>query len=405
MVKVAVLGYGTVGSGVVQVIEDNCEVVSKKSGTEVSVKYILDLRDFPGDPYEKLVVHDFNTILEDPEVNVVCETMGGVGAAYNFSKQCLEARKSVCTSNKELVAKHGPELLQIAKEHNCSYLFEASVGGGIPIIRPIMDALAAEKLESILGILNGTTNYILTKMEREGADFDAVLKEAQALGYAERNPEADVEGHDACRKISILASLMLGKTVDSEKVYTEGITKITSDDFEFAKKAGYTIKILGVSEAREEGSVLVYVSPFLIKKSHPLAMVNDVFNGIFVTGNMVGDTMYYGKGAGKLPTASAVVADVIDAARHVGKNVPCYWDAEEADLADIREASFRYFVRVKAESLEQIKGIAPGGKVVDAQLTGQAGYITPVLSEKVFAEIQEKLGDGILGRIRVYDAK
>ncbi|MBR4276852.1 MAG: homoserine dehydrogenase [Lachnospiraceae bacterium] len=405
MVKVAVLGYGTVGSGVVQVIEDNCEVVSKKSGTEVSVKYILDLRDFPGDPYEKLVVHDFNTILEDPEVNVVCETMGGVGAAYTFSKQCLEAGKSVCTSNKELVAKHGPELLQIAKEHNCSYLFEASVGGGIPIIRPIMDALAAEKLESILGILNGTTNYILTKMEREGADFDAVLKEAQALGYAERNPEADVEGHDACRKISILASLMLGKTVDSEKVYTEGITKITSDDFEFAKKAGYTIKILGVSEAREEGSVLVYVSPFLIKKSHPLAMVNDVFNGIFVTGNMVGDTMYYGKGAGKLPTASAVVADVIDAARHVGKNVPCYWDAEEADLADIKEASFRYFVRVKAESLEQIKGIAPGGKVVDAQLTGQAGYITPVLSEKVFAEIQEKLGDGILGRIRVYDAK
>ncbi|MBQ3898702.1 MAG: homoserine dehydrogenase [Lachnospiraceae bacterium] len=405
MVKVAVLGYGTVGSGVVQVIEDNCEVVSKKSGTEVRVKYILDLRDFPGDPYEKLVVHDFNTILEDPEVNVVCETMGGVGAAYNFSKQCLEAGKSVCTSNKELVAKHGPELLQIAKEHNCSYLFEASVGGGIPIIRPIMDALAAEKLESILGILNGTTNYILTKMEKEGADFDTVLKEAQMLGYAERNPEADVEGHDACRKISILASLMLGKTVDSEKVYTEGITKITSDDFEFAKKAGYTIKILGVSKAQGSGAALVYVSPFFIKKSHPLAMVNDVFNGIFVTGNMVGDTMYYGKGAGKLPTASAVVADVIDAARHVGKNVPCYWDAEEADLADIKEASFRYFVRVKADSLEQIKGIAPGGKVVDAQVSSQAGYITPVLSEKVFAEVQEKLGDGILGRIRVYDAK
>ncbi|MBQ8138848.1 MAG: homoserine dehydrogenase [Lachnospiraceae bacterium] len=405
MVKVAVLGYGTVGSGVVQVIEDNCEVVSKKSGTEVRVKYILDLRDFPGDPYEKLVVHDFNTILEDPEVNVVCETMGGVGAAYNFSKQCLLAGKSVCTSNKELVAKHGPELLQIAKEHDCSYLFEASVGGGIPIIRPIMDALAAEKLESILGILNGTTNYILTKMEKEGADFDTVLKEAQMLGYAERNPEADVEGHDACRKISILASLMLGKTVDSEKVYTEGITKITSDDFEFAKKAGYTIKILGVSKAQGSGAALVYVSPFFIKKSHPLAMVNDVFNGIFVTGNMVGDTMYYGKGAGKLPTASAVVADVIDAARHVGKNVPCYWDAEEADLADIKEASFRYFVRVKADSLEQIKGIAPGGKVVDAQVSSQAGYITPVLSEKVFAEVQEKLGDGILGRIRVYDAK
>ncbi len=405
MVKVAVLGYGTVGSGVVEVLSENKELVSKKSGTEVSVKYILDLRDFPGDTYEKLIIHDFNIILNDPEVTVVCETMGGVGAAYQFSKQCLEKGKSVCTSNKELVAKHGPELLKIAKEHYCSYLFEASVGGGIPIIRPIMDALAAEKIESILGILNGTTNFILTKMEKEGADFDAVLKLAQELGYAERNPEADVEGHDACRKISFLYSLMLGKNVDSEKVYTEGITKITAEDFAFAKKAGYTIKILGVSEAQGEGEVLTYVSPFFIENSHPLAMVNDVFNGIFVTGNMVGDTMYYGKGAGKLPTASAVAADVIDAARHQGKNVPCYWDEDDAKLADISDASFKYYVRVKADALDELKSLAPAGKLIEADVAGQAGYITEKICERDFVKIAEKLGDKMLGRLRVYSAK
>ena len=402
MVKVAVLGYGTVGSGVVQVIKDNNELVSKRSGTEVDVKYILDLREFPGDPYESLVIHDFNTIVGDPEIGVVCETMGGVGAAYAFTKQCLEAGKSVCTSNKELVAKHGPELLEIAKANNCSYLFEASVGGGIPIIRPIMDALCAEKIESILGILNGTTNYILTKMEQEGADFDAVLKEAQALGYAERDPSADIEGHDACRKIAILSSLMTGKNVDSEKVYTEGITKITAEDFAFAKEAGYTIKILGVSEAKEDGSTLIYVSPFLINKAHPLAMVNDVFNAIFVTGNMVGDTMYYGKGAGKLPTASAVVADVIDAARHIGKNIPCYWDAQSAKLADLDDVSHKFFVRIKSEKLYELENLFPGGEELDMAFGGQRVYITPEVNEKEFRTAAEKLGDGLLGRIRVY---
>ena len=402
MVKVAVLGYGTVGSGVVQVIKDNNRHVSKQSGTEVDVKYILDLREFPGDPYESLVIHDFEIIKNDPEINVVCETMGGVGAAYKFSKECLEAGKSVCTSNKELVAKHGPELIRIAKEHDCSYLFEASVGGGIPIIRPIMDALAAEKIESIVGILNGTTNYILTKMKDEGADFDTVLKQAQDLGYAERNPEADIEGHDACRKIAILSSLMLGKTVDSEKLHVEGISSITGEDFEFAKKLGKTVKLLGVSEAGEDDTALAFVAPFMIDLSHPLAMVNDVFNAIFVTGNMVGNTMYYGKGAGKLPTASAVVADVIDAARHVGKNIPCYWEDEEAGLKDFADCSHSFFIRVREDAADELEKLIPGGTRVDAAVSGQTGFVTPEIKESELSDVASKLGDKMLGKIRIY---
>ena len=247
MINVAVLGYGTVGSGVVEVIEKNKDMVNKKSAQELKVKYILDLRDFPGDPYEDKVIHDFNTILQDDSVTIICETMGGVGAAYQFTKQALELGKSVCTSNKELVAKHGPELLQIAREHNCNYLFEASVGGGIPIIRPLNYSLTAEKIEAVNGILNGTTNYILSKMEKEGADFDTVLKEAQDKGYAERNPEADVEGYDACRKIAILSSLAYERYFDFEDIYTEGITKITPEDMEYAAKIGRTIKLLGTS--------------------------------------------------------------------------------------------------------------------------------------------------------------
>ncbi len=403
MVNVAVLGYGTVGSGVVQVIEDNNEVVSKKSGTEVRMKYILDLRDFPGDPYEKYLVHDFNIILEDDEVQVVCETMGGVGAAYQFTKQCLEKGKTVCTSNKELVAKHGPELLEIAKNNNCSYLFEASVGGGIPIIRPIMDALAAEKIESIVGILNGTTNFILTKMKTDGAAFETVLKEAQDLGYAERDPSADIEGHDAARKIAILSSLMLGETVDSDKLHTEGITGITAEDFVFANAAKSTIKLLGVSRVTESGKPITFVAPFLVDECHPLAMVNDVFNAIFVTGNMVGNTMYYGKGAGKLPTASAVCADVIDGARHVGKNLPCYWENKEADLADFSEASHSFYLRVNESEASKLESLIPGGKKIISDVKGQIAYITPVIKEKDFEEAAAKLGDALLSKIRVYN--
>lgn len=401
MINIAVLGYGTVGSGVVEVIEKNKEMVNKKAAEELNIKYILDLRDFPGDPYEDKVVHDVNTIMEDDEVSIICETMGGVGAAYQFTKQALERGKSVCTSNKELVAKHGPQLIEIAHEHNCNYLFEASVGGGIPIIRPLNYSLTAEKIEAITGILNGTTNYILSKMEKEGADFDSVLKKAQEKGYAERNPEADVEGHDACRKIAILSSLMLGKNVDSEKIYTEGITKITSVDFEYALAAGRSIKLLGMS--RQQGDeTLAMVAPFMISKENPLYMVNGVFNAVCVRGNMLGDSMYYGRGAGKLPTASAVVSDVIDCARHQGKVIMCFWDKEEAKLTDVGKTQRTFFVRAKAEARDEVEAAFPGGSFVEAAgRTQDVGYFTGVLTENEFAARCDALGDKVLSRIRV----
>ena len=402
MVSVAVLGYGTVGSGVVEVIENNNSEVSVKAGEEMHVKYILDLRDFPGDPYEDRVIHDFDRILNDAEISIVCEVMGGVGAAYQFTKKALEAGKSVCTSNKELVAKHGAELLKIAADHNCNYMFEASVGGGIPIIRPINKALTAEKILSITAILNGTTNYILTKMEKEGADYAETLKQAQELGYAERNPEADVEGHDACRKIAILSSLMVGKNVDSEKISTKGITQITSADFEYAKAAGMTIKLLATSKLLEDGSVSVMVAPSMISIEHPLAMVNDVFNGVFVTGNMLGDVMFYGRGAGKLPTASAVVADVIDCARHIGKNVVCLWDSEEAQIAPVSDVESAYFVRVAGDSRQKVKELFAEAKEVAVEgRTEDCGFITPVMRTDAFEQAGKKLGASMLSAIKL----
>ena len=334
MIQIAVLGYGTVGSGVVEVIETNKADINKKAGEDLAVKYILDLRDFPGDPYENKVVHDYDVILKDSEVKIICETMGGTKPAYDFTKQALLAGKSVCTSNKELVAAHGPELLRIARENQCNYLFEASVGGGIPIIRPLNYSLTAEHIDRITGILNGTTNYILTKMDREGADFEDVLKEAQDKGYAERNPEADVEGYDACRKIAILSSLMTGKTVHYEDIYTEGITKITSADFKYAKQMNKSVKLLALSQDTEDG-FFAMVAPFMISREHPLYSVNDVFNAVYVHGNMLGDSMYYGRGAGKLPTASAVVSDVVDCARHQGMTIMCFWDEEKLNVADV----------------------------------------------------------------------
>ncbi len=402
MIKIAVLGYGTVGSGVVEVIEKNKDMVNKKAGEELSIKYILDLRDFPGDPYENKVVHDYQTIVNDPEIQIICETMGGTGAAYEFTKQALQVGKSVCTSNKELVAAHGPELLTMAKEHKCNYLFEASVGGGIPIIRPLNYSLTAEKIESITGILNGTTNYILSKMEKEGADFDAVLKRAQEKGYAERNPEADVEGYDACRKIAILSSLMLGENVDYRKVYTEGITKITATDFAYAKEMDMSIKLLAMS--KEVGDeTLAMVAPFMISADHPLHMVNGVFNAVFVHGNMLGDSMYYGKGAGKLPTASAVVSDVIDCARHIGKVIMCFWDATDAKLMNVEEAENKFFFRVKSGNGEKVKAVF--GEVKSVKLSGmdeEEAFVTSLMKEKDFAEKYEKIADICVGnRIRV----
>ena len=402
MIHVAVLGYGTVGSGVVEVIETNKKDISKRAGTELNIKYILDLRDFPGDPYESKVIHDYNIILNDPEVAVICETMGGINPAYDFSKKALLAGKSVCTSNKELVANHGPELIQLAKEHNCNYLFEASVGGGIPIIRPLNYSLTAERIDAITGILNGTTNYILTKMDREGADFEEVLKEAQDKGYAERNPEADVEGYDACRKIAILSSLMCGKNVKYEDIYTEGITKISAADFLYAKQMNKSVKLLAMSRDKEDG-FFAMVAPFMISRDHPLYSVNDVFNAIYVHGNMLGDSMYYGRGAGKLPTASAVVSDVVDCARHQGKTIMCFWENEEVKVANIEEDQGKFFVRVRADRKEAAMETFGALAEINVGITEEFAFMTQVMTEKVFNDKIEKIG-GCINRIRILSA-
>ena len=398
MIQVAVLGYGTVGSGVVEVIEKNKAEINKKSGEALNIKYILDLRDFPGDPYENKVVHDVNVIMDDPEVKIICETMGGLKPAYDFTKRALMSGKSVCTSNKELVAAHGPELIRIAHENKCNYLFEASVGGGIPIIRPLNYSLTAEKIDAITGILNGTTNYILSKMEKEGADFAEVLKEAQEKGYAERNPEADVEGYDACRKIAILSSLMCGKNVKYEDIYTEGITKITATDFVYAHAMGKTIKLLAQSK-EVDGKFYAMVAPFLIGRDHPLYMVNDVFNAVCVHGNMLGDSMYYGKGAGKLPTASAVVSDVVDCARHLGKVIMCFWDDTDVALTGIEEAKRSFFVRVSDDKEKEAIAAFESIRVVEADVPGEFAFVTDVMTEKEFNEKAEKIG--IISRIRI----
>ena len=399
MVKVAVLGYGTVGSGIVEVIKTNQDMVNKKAGDEIDVKYILDLRDFPGDPYENLVVHDVEIILNDPEVLVIAEAMGGVEPAYTFTKRALSAGKSVCTSNKELVAKHGAELIELASANKCNYMFEASVGGGIPIIRPLNASLTPERVDGITGILNGTTNYILTKMEKEGSDFDTVLKEAQDKGYAERNPEADVEGYDACRKIAILSSLIYGKNVNFEHIYTEGITKITTNDFAYAKKAGYTIKLLAMSK-EVDGKYFAMVTPCMINDQNPLYFVNDVFNGILVHGNTLGNTMYYGAGAGKLPTASAVVSDIIDCVKHLGKTVFCFWDKEELTLSSMDDSVKRFFVRVKDADFAKAKEVFGDVEEIDAQIAGEKGFFTQTMSEKAFKEKSAQVGE-IISRIRV----
>ena len=398
MIRVAVMGYGTIGSGVVEVLDINKNSIAKRAGEEIGVKYILDLRDFPGDPIQEKVVHDYKMIANDPEVQIVVETMGGVEPAYTFVKAMLEAGKHVTTSNKALVAAKGAELIALAKEKNVNFMFEASVGGGIPIIRPLNYSLTAEKIDAITGILNGTTNYILTKMDREGADFEAVLKEAQEKGYAERNPEADVEGYDACRKIAILSSLMCCKNVKYEEIYTEGITKITATDFVYARAMGRTIKLLAQSK-EVDGKLFAMVAPFMISRDNPLYMVNDVFNAVCVHGNMLGDSMYYGKGAGKLPTASAVVSDVVDCARHIGKVIMCFWDDEDVKVSDVSEARRAFFVRVdvakEKEAIDTFKSV----RVIEADVEGEFAFVTDVMSEKEFNEKADAVG--IISRIRM----
>nr|WP_297708812.1 homoserine dehydrogenase [uncultured Butyrivibrio sp.] len=402
MAKVAVLGYGTVGSGVVEVLDTNASEVAKSAGEVLELKYILDLRDFPGDKHESQVVHDIDIILNDPEVDVICETMGGIEPAFSFEKRALECGKSVCTSNKELVAAHGPELVELAKKNNVSYLFEASVGGGIPVLRALNDSLKHEKIDAITGILNGTTNYILTKMDKEGMGFETVLKKAQEKGYAERNPEADVEGYDACRKIAILASLMSGKHVHYEDIYTEGISKINIQDFEYARALNMSIKLLAMCKRNENG-FFTLVAPFLVPAENPLASVNGVFNAIDVHGNMLGDVMFYGKGAGKNATASAVVADVIDIVKHKGKHIEVNMKAEKAQLSPKDNAVRRFFVRVSESLTDQAKEVFGNDVEVVKRnsIPGEFAFITDLISEKDFEERLWKM-DSVKGYLRLY---
>lgn len=403
MVNIAVLGYGTVGSGVYDVLVKNHDSISKKVGDDINVKYVLDLREFPNDPVNSVLVHDFDTIVNDPEIDIVAEAMGGLEPAHIFAVRTLQAGKNYCTSNKELVAKYGPELLELAKQNNKNFLFEASVGGGIPIIRPLNQSLTADEITEITGILNGTTNFILTKMDKEGLAFDTVLKEAQALGYAEKDPTADVEGYDACRKIAILSSLAYGLHVNFEDIYTEGITKITDVDFKYARKLGLSIKLFGKSK-KVDGKCYAMVAPFMISTDSPLYCVNGVLNGILVNGEVIGDVMFYGSGAGKYPTASAVVADIVDEAKHLNKHIMSIWSSEKLQLEDIKSNKCKFFVRVEGAASERLKDIEEVfGKVTPVTLddvTGEFAFITEVITEADYEEFAAKIS-GIKQRIRV----
>ena len=400
MINVAVLGYGTIGAGVVEVLTTNADSIEKKAGQRIVVKRILDLRDFPGDPHQDKVVHDYKIIEEDEDIQVVVECMGGLEPAYTFVKTALLQGRSVATSNKELVAKYGAELIGIAEEKKVNFLFEASVGGGIPIIRPLTQCLTADVIEEISGILNGTTNYMLTKMEEEGMAFDEVLKEAQEKGYAELHPEADIEGYDACRKIAILTSLACGKQVDFEDIHTEGITNITAEDFRYAAQRRECIKLLGKSW-NDDGKLYAMVCPMLIDHYHPLAGVKDVFNAIFVHGNMVDDTMFYGRGAGKLPTASAVAADVVDCVKHMGTHIKIIWEQEKRELSDFSSFERKYFVRMPKEiSLEEVRKAFGDVEPVKVEGIEETAFVTGAMKESDYHKAADQF-DTILNMIRI----
>ena len=391
MIQVAVMGYGTIGSGVAEVLDINREGICRVVGEEIYVKYILDLREFPGDRNEAKIVHDLSVITEDPEVRIVVETMGGVNPAYEFTRKCLESGKSVVTSNKAVVAAKGTELLQIARDRNLNYLMEASVGGGIPLIRPLTQSLAGETIQEISGILNGTTNYILTKMSREGESFEKALRNAQELGYAERNPEADVEGHDTCRKIAILTALATGKETNFELVHTEGITAITEKDFRYAKKLGMQIKLIGASRIGAE-KVSIFVVPMMLEDGNPLYAISDVYNGVMVTGKTLGRVMFYGSGAGKLPTANAVVSDIVEIANgNLARNIPFGWGAEKQSLLPFEDEKFRYFVRFTGSYDEKIGAIRAA--------LGTVQVVTlPEFDGEEFAVLTEKLEESKIAR-------
>ncbi len=402
MVNVAILGFGVVGSGAAEVLYNNRAIIEKKLGTPVAVKRILDLREFPDSPFGHLVTHDFNEILNDKDIQIVAEMMGGSHPAYDFTKACLEAGKSVVTSNKEVVARFGAELLALAEKNGVRYLFEASVGGGIPIIRPMVNDLASNEIISVNGILNGTTNYILTQMLENGTAYEDALKDAQKKGYAEANPAADVEGLDAARKIVILAALAFGTLLSPDKIHCEGITKITAEDAETAKALGCSVKLIGHTEL-VDGKVLAMVSPRMIPAANPLSGVSDVFNGILVDANMLGEAMFYGKGAGKLPTASAVVADIIDIVAHLGTTVraPKFAVADDTDYADFdaykcrRCFSFAY----SADALEQIGRVF--GPVQTVTIADRVSFISDAISETEAVKLAAETGLQLASCIRV----
>ncbi len=406
MINVAILGFGVVGSGTAEVIEKNKDIIKARTGAELAVKHILDLRDFPGSPFEKLITHDFNDIINDGEVDIVVEAMGGAHPAYDFSKAALEAGKNVVTSNKLVVAQFGTELLKIAEANGVRYLFEASVGGGIPIIKPMMSDLAQNRIDGISGILNGTTNYILTQMTENGASFVDALSEAQAKGYAEADPTADIEGHDAARKIVILAALAYGRLVSPDVIHCEGITKIDAKDVSFAMQmgGGYSIKLIGHAE-KQGDKILAFVAPRLIPSDNPLHDVSDVFNGILVNCDMLGDAMFYGRGAGKLPTASAVVSDVIDIAVKLGTNAgSAKWtDASECDIAPLSDYACRQYFRISGctKCMEKVFGQNTAEFVSSG---GETAFITAPMTEAEAISKENEFslcGITVLSRIRV----
>lgn len=401
MINIAVLGYGTIGSGVVEIVEKNQAILQERTRQSVEVKYVLDIREFPGTTIEKKLVHDFDLIVNDPDVQIVVETMGGLEPAYTFARQTLMAGKAYVTSNKELVAKYGAKLLTLAKQNNTNFLFEASVGGGIPIIRPLNRCLTGDVINEISGILNGTTNYILTQMTEEGWSFEDALKDAQAKGYAEFHPEADIEGHDARRKIAILGSLATGRQIDFEDVYTEGITKITSTDIAYAKAMDCKIKLLGTYKQAGE-NFYAMVAPKMVALSQPLSGVSGAFNSIFVNGNMVGDVMFYGQGAGKLPTASAVIGDVVDAIKHPDRYVGPVWEEEKLTLASLDSFEQKVFIRMKdSVDTEKVKTVFGDVKEVKAEgITGEYAFVTDTIKEKDMREKLETFGE-LIGFIRM----
>ena len=405
MVNVAVLGYGTVGSGVVKILKENRSHVSRRAGVEINLKYVLDLREFPGDPVEEVLVHDFDTIVNDPEIRVIAEAMGGLEPAFTFAKKALEKGISFCTSNKVLVEAKGAELIEIAKEHNANFFFEASVGGGIPIIRPMIECLTADHFDEIAGILNGTTNFMLTKMAEEGAAYDEVLAEAQERGYAERNPEADVEGHDAGRKIAILASLAYEKQVNFADLSMEGITKITETDFEYARSLEAVIRLLGMARVKD-GKVYALVAPFMVPSNDPLYAVNGVYNAIKLHGDMLENVMFYGQGAGKEATASAVVSDIQDCVRRLGSHREILWDKEPQKMGDIKEYPFRFLVRVEDGDAEKLSAFAAalggaGRLVAPRGVSKEAAFLTKAMTENDLDAAVAATGVQVISRIRL----